>query len=1093
MPDAWELRNVHEEPKSIGFSTGGDKMFIVGNSNSGNFGVTPGISTLGIHSTGITEHVLLTPWNVSSTRAFNKADRTVLSRITSGTPEEIRFNKTGDKLFALGRERSYIYPMGLTTSWDIGEIYTLSGNISDSRVNLYTGNEEATPYSFWFTEDERRIALTGSNNYLHTYDLSAPYNLEALEDSVGGVYMKEDGTTFWTVGNSYGQVYEYTMTIPFDLKTARYTGKNFYVARDVSSISGIEFDPTGKRMFISGNGFDSGNKIIEYDLKVNWDITTAHIQVDRVAGKEVNFQSGYPYDFRFKPDGTKMYVCGFTSITEFNNPEPWRLAGPIEKSDYRYAYGNQIPVGGGNAKNVIVGAGGSMMYLVGWSSCAQYKIAHNSNGISMNPNTIQYIDNEPSSVFVGNNGTKMYVLGRQRYQVYQFTLTTAYDVATAVFDNKVFYHGQFETNAFEVRFSTDGTKMYILGYGNDRIYQVTLSTPWDLQGAYYNGRHFQLKITTGAGQEGTPTGFDFSFDGRKMFLVGQDRDCIFEYELSTPWEVTSAGINTTSRFAFSGGSYQIGVGKSFSFQTREGTPTSIAIATDGRYAYVVGTDYDRVRGWYMSTPWDVSSISLGSTLNQLKYIGELETSPRGIHFGIGGTTMYVVGTSSIRVHQYSIPSDNKWNVGVSTIANKYTARFDTQLEFNGGLRLDPQESTNASAIGWNTTGTRFFMMGYQNDIVYQYNVTKPWDLQTTSGIGSTSLLAGVTNSGTLAQFYVAGPRSKGTFSGLGQQTGIGFKTDGTRMFTVGISSISQYDLYSPWTVTNIGEISARGLAFKEDGSKIYVLGTAERRIYTLNLSINWDLATASIASTATNSFFIGTQFSETNPQDLFFKPDGTKLFVVAGGNDMIYEYNLSTAWDVTTAGIAATTSTRTLTADEYDPRAIGFSTDGTNMYILGAQTDELYQIKLFNEWSIKDPQEFSPTSVYFTPDGTKMFWTGKRTATVFSIDLETPFDITSAKANGKRYYVGSQEAQPSGVGFSSDGRRMFVVGTRRDTIFSYELGIQWDVSTARYLGINLDLSMRDPIISGLTFTSDGSKLIAIGSRYGNIIPYTMAR
>jgi sugar lactone lactonase YvrE len=1090
MPDAWELRAVHSEPRSIGFSTAGDRMFIAGFTAVGEIGINAGVSTLGIDSTGITEHVLTTPWNVSSTRPFAKADRTILNRITSGTPEEIRFNKTGDKLFALGRERSYIYPIGLTTAWNISEIYSL-GHITDSRTNLYTGNEEGTPYSFCFTENERHLGLTGSNNYLHTYDLSAPYNVENLEDSVGGIYMKDDGTAFWTVGDSYGTVYEYTITTPFDLKTAKYTGKNFYVGREVSSISGIEFDPTGRRMFVSGSGFGSGYKIVEFDLKVAWDITTAHVQTGRIGGKDVSWTGGYPYDFRFKPDGTKMYISGLTSITEYTNPESWRVSGPIEKSDYRYGYGNEIPTGGGIVKNVTVGAGGSMMYVVGWSSCAQYRIAPNSSGISMNPNTIQYIDNEPTSVFIGNNGTKMYVLGRQRYQVYQFTLTTAYDVGTAIFDNKVFYHGHLENNAYEVRFNTDGTKMYVLGYGNDRIYQITLATPWDLQGAYYSGRYFQIKVTGDPGQEGTATGFDFSVDGRKMFLVGQDRDCIFEYDLTTPWEITSAGINTTTKYVLTAGVYQVGVGKSFSFQSREGSPTSVAFSTDGRYAYVVGTDYDRIRGWYMSTPWDVSTISLGSTLNQQKYIGELETNPRGIHFGIGGTTIYVVGTSSVRVHQYSIPSANKWDVGFSTIANKYTARFDTQLQFNGGLRLDTQETTSASAIGWNTTGTRFYMMGYQNDKVYQYTVTRPWDLQSTSGIGSTSLTAGVINTLTLGQYYIPGPINKGTFTGIGQQTGIGFKTDGTRMFTVGISSISQYDLYSPWTITNIGEINATGLAFKSDGSKIYVLGTEERRVYTLNLSTNWDLATASIASTTGNSFFIGTQFSETSPQDLFFKPDGTKMFVVATGSDMVFEYNLTTAWDVTTAGIAATTSTRSLTVDEYDPRSIGFSTDGKNMYILGAQNDALYQVKLFKEWSIEDPQEFRPTSVYFKPDGTRMFWSGKRTATVFSVDLEIPFDVTSVSANGKTYYVGAQEAQPNGVGFSTDGRRMFVVGTRRNTIFSYELGVQWDVSTARYLGLNLDLSMRDPAISGLTFTSDGSKLIAVGSRYGKMLPYTM--
>ena len=40
---------------------------------------------------------------------------------------------------------------------------------------------------------------------------------------------------------------------------------------------------------------------------------------------------------------------------------------------------------------------------------------------------------------------------------------------------------------------------------------------------------------------------------------------------------------------------------------------------------------------------------------------------------------------------------------------------------------------------------------------------------------------------------------------------------------------------------------------------------------------------------------------DNNPQNVFVKPDGAKMYVVGLQNDKIYEYDLSTPWDVTSA------------------------------------------------------------------------------------------------------------------------------------------------------------------------------------------------
>ena len=41
---------------------------------------------------------------------------------------------------------------------------------------------------------------------------------------------------------------------------------------------------------------------------------------------------------------------------------------------------------------------------------------------------------------------------------------------------------------------------------------------------------------------------------------------------------------------------------------------------------------------------------------------------------------------------------------------------------------------------------------------------------------------------------------------------------------------------------------------------------------------------------------------ESNPTGITFKPDGTKMFTIGYGHNRVQSYDLSTAWDITSAG-----------------------------------------------------------------------------------------------------------------------------------------------------------------------------------------------
>jgi len=77
------------------------------------------------------------------------------------------------------------------------------------------------------------------------------------------------------------------------------------------------------------------------------------------------------------------------------------------------------------------------------------------------------------------------------------------------------------------------------------------------------------------------------------------------------------------------------------------------------------------------------------------------------------------------------------------------------------------------------------------------------------------------------------------------------------------------------------------------------------------------------------------------PEGLFFKDDGTKMYVVGRANDSVYQYILSTAWDVSTASYDSVSFS--VASQDTSPTGLFFKTDGTKMYVVGSTNDTVYQ------------------------------------------------------------------------------------------------------------------------------------------------------
>ena len=234
--------------------------------------------------------------------------------------------------------------------------------------------------------------------------------------------------------------------------------------------------------------------------------------------------------------------------------------------------------------------------------------------------------------------------------------------------------------------------------------------------------------------------------------------------------------------------------------------------------------------------------------------------------------------------------------------------------------------------------------------------------------------------------------------------------------------------------------SPHGIAFNTDGTKMFFVGISNDNVYEYDLSTGFDIST----SVYSQAFSVASQ--DSFPRGLAFNSDGTKMFVSGDISDSVFEYTLSTGFDISTASYSQSFS---VSAQDTTTQGIAFNTDGTKMYIVGQVSDAVYEYTLstgFNISTASYSQSFSvasqdtfPNGIAFSSDGTKMFITGNAGDDVNRYLLSTAFDVSTASFSDN-FSVASQDSQPQGVAFSADGTKMFVMGSANDSVYEYSTG-----------------------------------------------------
>ena len=254
--------------------------------------------------------------------------------------------------------------------------------------------------------------------------------------------------------------------------------------------------------------------------------------------------------------------------------------------------------------------------------------------------------------------------------------------------------------------------------------------------------------------------------------------------------------------------------------------------------------------------------------------------------------------------------------------------------------------------------------------------------------------------------------------------------------------------------------------------------------------IPWDISTAVYNGRPVNTFFLDNETNtDFNPHALFFKSDGLAFYTVGDQNDDVLQYNLTTAWDLFTASF---TQKFDISAQETSPTGLFFKDDGTKMFVLGNAGNDITEYALSTAWDIStasydsvsfsvSSQESTPTDVAFNSDGTKMYVVGSITDNVYQYSLSTAYNLSTASYDSISISVATTENEPFSLEFNSDGSKMYILGNTTDTVYQYSTSVALTAGQSYYVQTDGTLSTTagDPSVFAGTAVS-ATKLIVKG-------------
>ncbi len=242
-----------------------------------------------------------------------------------------------------------------------------------------------------------------------------------------------------------------------------------------------------------------------------------------------------------------------------------------------------------------------------------------------------------------NDGTKMYTLRSELKvdAVIEHILTTAYDISTATVNNTKVVHvsgGNDSHVPTQVVFNNDGTKMFIVNHaGRKTVDYWSLTTAFDVSTATFDGEYSLI------GKEQRANSIAFNNDGTRMFIAGVGNNSqvrVHEFSLDTAFDLSSGvtQLNTEDLISF----HNHIDGVTFNY--------------DGTKMYTINGSEDLMSQFKLTTPYDVSTLSLEGTYN----VSSVVNVAREVVFSNNGSRMFILDDIDNEIHEFNLSCN--WSI-----------------------------------------------------------------------------------------------------------------------------------------------------------------------------------------------------------------------------------------------------------------------------------------------------------------------------------------------------------------------------------------------------------------------------------------------
>ena len=644
--------------------------------------------------------------------------------------------------------------------------------------------------------------------------------------------------------------------------------------------------------------------------------------------------------------------------------------------------------------------------------------------------------------------------------VVSFVSATPWNISTAVYDNvNISTQAQAPADLF---LSSDGTKLYELG-DSPNILQYSCSDAWNLSSCSYDS--ISISVETQA-----PVGLFLKSDGTKLYELGDNT--LYQYNCTDAWNLSSCAYESislvlhtqspTDFFIGSSGNrlYELGDDENFyqhtcsdawnissctddsiSLPVQTQAPADLFLSSDGTKLYELG-DNQNIFSYTCTDAWNLSSCSY----DEVSIATQDSSSPTGIFFKPDGTKLYEIGSGGPLIYQSSLADANPPSVTINTPLNdtydtnsilfNATATDDGAVSscwysLNGGI-----SNVSLSNSGDYWTDTNASMTQGSHTANFYCNDTSN-NLNNTEEV---TFIVDTTNP--ITNFYSP---ANNTFSNSLSQTFIFNFTDNINLQS---SNLYIWDSSGEnilaWDISKAiyDEISipyqdggATDLFFKPDGTKMYEAGYYDEKFYQHTCSDAWNLSSCTYDSVSISTQDYGTR-------GLFFKPDGLKLYEVGATDEKFYQYTCSDAWNLS----SCTYDSVSLSTQDTYPYDLSFKPDGTKMYEVGSDGEKFYQYTCSDAWNLSSctydsvslsTQDTYPHDLFFKPDGLKLYELAYWVEKIFQYSCSSAWDLSSCTYDS--ISISTQDTSPQGLFFKPDGTKMYELGSSNDLIYQYSL------------------------------------------------------